>query len=359
MKELLVVKTGTTYGQVNGNAPTSGLITPATSIDKLDDGTLAVVEVNGAFVNGVAPTPTDSRLYFCIGRTTYGTKKSNIIERGGIVEWKKNAYVAPVAKIMTIGAGDATETGFTLNPPSTVTVGMNFGVSVIDIDKVATWTYLEAVKNYNYQAKAGDIATGTSALTNVYLKLMAVINADPNRLVNVTSKTLGANIAGLVFTAINYVNFGLGIATGELNGANVVEAVNSAKTQAIVDGVYYDANTTVTLATKSGVGAGVLVVAVPFNQGTGTSAQVLELESDCTTEDGNTDRQTAHTTWEIPSSVVSGTQYTVYTIVYKIPNVNTKHTAEPVLQVLNIAVVTIGGTNATTITALDNILPIL
>ena len=174
-------------------------------------------------------------------------------------------YTAPVAAVKYLGSDALNAAGNgSVHYPAALTVGDVVGVDIIDLTKPPY--ELNRVKRYSYVVNSGHIMTGDDDAGNVLYELLLLVNADANRIVNAVLCENGSNLAdGIQFTSrVAGSDFGIGIVPGVLGSADVVERLK-------INGEYSAASTT----------------AVANNVGSGTSAQVLELEKYCLSWKGN------------------------------------------------------------------------
>lgn len=299
MRKLLISLSGAEYGQTSAGA----LIAGAWVGDTLDEGAIACFESDGTLIDPTIPVVSTSEVYFGLGRTTYGLLTSNLIDRTTLT-YNKYAYLAPRAKIML--HGDDGTTGNELAFP-TIVAGQVYGYTIVDNSQPIEKT--SRLKTYSVTAVTGD--TSTTILT----KLVAAINADTARvcnasIVNVNDGVLFTGItAGVDFKATPFADMKT-LVSGMLVEGN---GTAGACTSAIIDGVFYSASTTVTLATKYGHSP-VLLVQSGY-VGEGTSTAIAATEKDYSTTQGNINAwRMINELWKVTSRVVAGQTYTCYVI---------------------------------------------
>ena len=258
-------------------------------------GSLSLFSANGANAGAGAAgsvTANFNGTWFTISSMTADGVMSSIkIDKGSLSYYKK-AYTAPVKAVKFLGSnvlnGTASEKG-NLNLPSTLTAGEVVGVTVID--KTKQVNDISRSKTYSFITTTGDLLDGVTA-KNIIAKLVVIINADANRVVDVAATQDGSsNYDGIKFTARTAGNdFAIARVDGVLKDANICE-------YNIVDDVY---TTSVTNA-------------VATNPGHGTYAQIVELMKEYDTRDGNTHTQKySDYMWSHTNNLVAGQTYTTY-----------------------------------------------
>ena len=211
------------------------------------------------------------------GVVTAKTYLSVPIPRGqGFMTYEKVPYVAPV--LLTKFVGNDGTIG-ALNMPTFVS-GAIASIKIIDTTpglRTIGAVEQQEIFRYNYESNASD-----SNLT-IITKLIAKINADPNRIVNAT--VVGSQV-GINLTAIAF-------------GTTFSIALDDALVGATVE-----------QPEGSSVGS-----SVAMKIGVGTSDQILAIEDLYSVERGKTSRQYFATQYySNPSLVVSGTTYNQYTM---------------------------------------------
>lgn len=263
MKSILITKGSVIYGHngVNDVDEVYSLLAQGALVAFAEDGTYLDASTTELFKN----------FYFALG-TQEGAIVSPLIDYKTF-KYSKSAYVAPVTKIIVVGA----ETGGNgvLNFPSSLTSYIDKSASMLIVDKRKE--HWDTRRDHYYNTPITAASTNLSILT----ALVAKINADPNR---VCSAAVAAGNEGIVLTGlygdIGYVNMG---------------------------GVFENT----TLATSGGS----VRAYVPGN---GTSAQILQLEKDYSPNRGNTTEAPSKTVlYNATSQVVSGETYTTYAITWK------------------------------------------
>ena len=190
------------------------------------------------------------------------------------------AYTAPAAKISILGHANATYLSTlygSMNVTHTLTtneIGKYLTVRVINLD--LPMEEQNRVTTYQYLIQVGD--TSWDALTtNIFTKLVAVINADSNRIVQAaTIATAGTQIDGIAFTSRvdgngHYPNFGV-VGDDLLSNATTIEYYDT--THTIIDG-----------AINAFYSNGAAYIA-PYVGGIGTPAQLNDIALEATIEDG-------------------------------------------------------------------------
>ena len=256
----------------------STLISGIDQIDQLDAGAFAVftdnnVLLTAANANTVFTTlPDKKEIYFAVGLgdAVIGAKVSQKVNRQDIDIYRAN-YVAPVAPVTFIGQ-DSGGTG-ALNLPALVAGDE----AIIRVEDTSAGTFPApfSSKNYcSYVVKPGETATTLLAA------IVAKFNANPDKVATlaVIGTTLGISVTG--------------------NTAGMTMAVSA-------DGILNNAT-----KEENGVGASVASVI-----GNGTGAQVLELELDYDTEEGDTNRVMQPSVWwKVNKQSVAVTKYDLLNI---------------------------------------------
>lgn len=307
MRKLLITLSGAEYGQTSAGA----LIAGSWTGDTLDDGAIACFESDGTLIDPTVPVVSTSEVYFGLGRTTYGLLNSNLIDRTTLV-YNKYAYVAPRAKVMV--HGDDGTTGNELAFP-TIVAGQTYGYVITDNSQPVEKT--SRMKTYSTVAVTGDTDN------TILARIVALINADTARVCNaaVINGDDGVSFTGITagvdFKAVPYEDMKT-LVTGMLVEGN---GAAGACTSGIIDGTFYSASTTVTLATKYGHTPLLLVQSGYVGEGTATA--ILATEKDYSTEQGNINAwKMIPELWEVTSRVVTGQTYTCYVIEWITPNQN-------------------------------------
>lgn len=316
MKDLIIAKNSVTtyaYGATSGGFD---------NINSLADGAISFLEDNGTLISSTVPAPTRDYFMVCLGRTTDGVKKSNLIYRPELT-YEKVAYTAPVAKVMTLGNNSSAQgVNLALTTITASTAGSVVGVIIEDLEKPV---YDNSRKmRYEYVTKEGD----THAI--MIAGIIAKITADANKIATVAAYTSNY---GLVFTGVTAGYNFRAVGFGLLEDAYILEYKK-------VNGAYNASST----GSES----------VAVHKGYGTAAQISILEQLCSAEDGNTNRvEFADKMWTV-SSRVEALNYDVYVLRWRNPRTGDIHPlSAPDLQELYIAVTT-GNTNISG--AIDTIL---
>ena len=259
MKQLMIVSHDT---YASGLTPASSDID---NIASLAVGAYAIIDKDTASatydqvvsIAASSEAETPAKFQF-VTMTSNGLKWSPIITKANAT-CSAQAYVAPVAKVMTIN-----------NSISGIEVGKQYGFIVTDLTKPQH--QLSRNRTYIYTAVSGATESTINAA------LIALVNADSNRVVNATS---GTDIILTAITAGN--NFQVSL-FGDLRG------------QASI------AQTT----------ANVL--------GSGTAAQMIAYEKECNLERGDANYNKSDKLFFTAVSEVSSTgTYDLYTIRYNTP----------------------------------------
>ena len=316
MEKLLI-----TLGTVDYNTTA---VAGSWELTSLTNGELLCMDQDGTAVDMLLPAITTDELYFAVGRTTVAADTSVMIDIQSL-EWSKQAYVAPVAKIMYIG--DDTSSVYGLHMPTPIAGDV---ASVRITDKTKEHFDAERVINVEYVVQDGD----TEA--NVQTGIVAAIVANARAAAVVTAAVASTTVGNLGFTLT-------GVTAGEdftatpggiLEDADVLQYQN-------VNGAY---------------SAGMLTpTAIVI--GYGTAAQLTATESAYSTHDGNNNSNLFRgVLYSNPTNVVVGATYTTYTLTWR-KHTNKKLVNETnVIQTLVIAIPSGETGAAEDITAMDNIL---
>lgn len=266
MKNILITKADVDWGH-NG----------CDDVDKvyslLAQGALVAFAEDGTLLNA-STTELFKNFYFALG-TQEGPIISPLIDYK-TMKYTKSAYVAPVTKIIVVGA--ETSGNGALNFPSSLTAYIGKSASIMLIDKRYEPNDKRREKYYN--VPISDASTNLSILT----ALVAQINADDTK---ICSAAVAAGNAGIVLTGL-YGDFAY------VNMGGVFELT--------------------TLATSGGT-----VGPRAYVAGNGTSAQILQLEKDYSPNRGNTSDPISSKTvlYNATSQVVSGETYTTTCITWR------------------------------------------
>ena len=297
MKDLFISKGSVAYGEDD-----SGTVEGSWDVDTMIEGSMAWFDSTGVFLTDNPAIGTKD--FYLVLQTANGIKKSVLIDKNTLT-YTKTAYSAPVATVKCLGSNEsgANVNAYSLNLPSTVSVGDTYGVFIIDKTKAPNDTLRS--KLYSLPVVSGDVLTGLGA-SNIITKLVALINADDDAIVTaVALDDASNNNDGIQFTADTAGDdFTIAVAEGILDDADVVE--------------YLIVNRSYDATTQSNSGVTVL------NEiGTGTAAQLLALETDLSTRDGNTRSPLEGSyMWSATSSVVTDETYVVYALEFYRPQDN-------------------------------------
>ena len=297
MKDLFISKGSVAYGEDD-----SGTVEGSWDVDTMIEGSMAWFDSTGVFLTDNPAIGTKD--FYLVLQTANGIKKSVLIDKNTLT-YTKTAYAAPVATVKCLGSNEsgANVNAYSLNLPSTVSVGDTYGVFIIDKTKAPNDTLRS--KLYSLPVVSGDVLTGLGA-SNIITKLVALINADDDAIVTaVALDDASNNNDGIQFTADTAGNdFTIAVSDGILDDADVVE--------------YLIVNRSYDATTQSNSGVTVL------NEiGTGTAAQLLALETDLSTRDGNTRSPLEGSyMWSATSSVVTDETYVVYALEFYRPQDN-------------------------------------
>lgn len=297
MREIIIVKNSTTYGD-DGAA---GVIAGKHALASLVEGSLVCLDSDNTVVDNGAPAPSGEYVQFAIGgATARGPVVTQQVWREEL-SYEKLVYVAAAKKKMFLGGDNTTgsdTTGTTLNLPSAIAAGDIYGVYVTDRSK-PSWD-MTRTKYYSVTATASSILTGKIS-PNVIVDLVAVINADANRIVNATMMYgNGSDATGIQFEAVTAgVDFNISKDSEKLKDATISE-------YAILAGTYDGTYTTQPTA---------------HSRGDGTTAQITAVEKDFSTEKGyDGGLWLADYFYTFPTGVDSAQNYTCYVLKFKTPD---------------------------------------
>jgi len=304
----------------------SSTIAGAWALDTLSDGAIAILSNVGALVahnasnlNGIPFVELYTKL------STGATKRSFPLFKGKTT-YAKQVYVAPVAAVKYLGSDDVN--AYSLNLPSSLSVGQVVGIGIVDLSKPHYDTC--RMTTYEYTVVSGDLLTGLTA-KNIIVKLAALVNADSLRIVNAVVEDDTTNATGIKFTAITAGNdFALFHIDGVLKDADLVYNKE-------VNGAYDSASTT----------------AVANVKGIGTVAQILEEYGKTASRDGNQQyMEYQDLLWTGSDQIVAATTYTTYVFTSEVPNTDAANQSKKAPVKLVIAVPS-GASGV--IAALDNL----
>lgn len=307
--EQILIGKSVAYGLLRSGATIASI----NDVNNLAHGAMAFFNEDGHFIDGsgYAADFLDSK-YFTIavgGLTDTETRMSKKINRKCNILGR--GYVAPVKERMFIG--DDGSSGYVIGLAA-VAVGQAYTICVEQFTEINLATRFK--KHYSYVLKSGD--TQSTALT----ALVALINADADRRVNVTGASLSTANASLRFDFIYQEPLKI-YPQDDLAAAAVVTKAKYSSSNAIAPVI-----------------------------GNGTAAQVLELEKACMLNegDGNT------VAWKeemfsYDTQTDSSATYSQYVISWNNPVSTFYGGHEGVPQILTLAVVT-GASQLTQIGAL-------
>jgi hypothetical protein len=304
----------------------SSAIAGVWALDTMSDGAIVIVSNVGALVAHNASNLNGIPFVQLYTKTATGAVKSSFPLIKGKTKYSKQVYVAPVAAVKYVGNDGVN--AYSLNLPSSLSVGQVVGIGIVDLTKAHedSGRYF----NYNFTVLSGDLLTGTTS-KNIIVKLAALINADPNRIVNAVVIDDGSNATGLRLTAVTAGNdFQMYHIDGILKDADLVSRL-------YVNGIYDAGSTTAVLNVK----------------GIGTYAQIVEEYGKTASRDGNQQYLVNQDLlWSGSSQLVAGTTYTTYVFTTEVPN--TDHLNQSAKAPLELVVAVPSGASAV-IAALDNL----
>lgn len=324
MEHFLVTKASVNYALDQATGDIAG----AWDIDNLEDGALAIFDMDGSLVDDAAPAVTGDWISIAVGR--YGSdNKLNIIN--GIdratLSYQKQAYEAPVAKVLYIGDDNDAAT-YSLNLPNPLVPGTSAIIRFINRELPEYDTTRESVVEYVIQDgdTEADVQDGLVAAFNAHAIAGALATAaESSTTANLLGISITANTAGKDFTVV---------CEGILEDADILE-------YQYVNKVY---NAAYTYATA-------------HNKGHGTSAQVKQVESDFSPHKGNINSNyLGNQLYTESSNVVTGETYTTYTLTWRHPRNSEFPSDQSVKQRLVIAIPHDETGAGKAITAMDTIL---
>lgn len=275
MKQILIGKQIAYAAKVGG-----GTISGINELNLLDTGAIACFAEDNTILTaaGVATELADKkRIYIAVGNQVDVSRSflSTLIPRSG-VDYSKKAYTAPVLQKKFVGY-DGTTAGTELALPATLEKGDEGQITIVNTTS-GMRTIGTDIKRYTNNILAGE--TDGDAFIE---RLVAQINADPDRIVNAVE--IGTS-DGISLEAID------GTTTFEVSVSGILENASIVEKGAAVEGV---------------------AVAPVF--GEGTYDQVLALEDEYSVGRGDTNRLELRSTWYSNHSLAtSGLTYNIYTI---------------------------------------------
>ena len=243
----------------------------------------------------------------------------------------KQSPVAAVAPIKALGAQATGTSTYSLNLPTSLTVGTDYGVNMYDLSlPIGDMNYM---KFYSIPVKSGDLSTGTTSV-NIITKLVELINADSDKLATAVAIVTGGDNVGIKFTGTAGKDFAVE-GTGILSSADKVSAH-------IVNGAWV-----------SSAVSGMVDVVYPI----GAASQMLEVESWSNIHRGYRGRTASShlDTFTAVSRVIPGVTYTTWTISFRAP------AQRPVIQTIQpetVFVIAVNAANTALTTIIDKVLRI-
>jgi len=290
--------------------------TAASTIDKINNLSTGVIALYGGSSGGTGSStslealiPSDatailgSSIRF-VSATASMKHISPDIDRASF-SYIKQAYTAPVKKIMYV-SGD----GNTASSASTLPTAYAYYAQVNIVNKQKSRTSKNVV---SYSVPT----TTASTATTIIDALVAKINADSTRIVN-AAKVGSTTTLGMSLTAVNF------------------EEDFEVSVEGLIADFAVRQYGFVSKVPTSGY-----TYATAYKKGTGTVKQALEAEREFHAELGNANYQNMNNNeiFTLPSAVVAGKTYTIYTISYKtIDNKKLQHGGEPYIKTIEIYV---------------------
>jgi len=293
----------------------TGVIAGSWASDLLTDGAIAIVDDTGTIVAHDAANLTGIPYVNLL--TKSGTlSKTSFPLYAGKTKYSKQAYVAPVAKVMALGSEEASAAGNnSLNLPATLSVGDVIGIGVVNLSLPVENT--SRYKEYTVTAVSGDLLTGNGS-SNIITKLVAKINADANRIVEAVAHEDGSdNNDGIKFTSKT---------AGQVFGLYHV------------DGILKDAD---------------ISIITDVTLGSGTVADILALHKATKSRDGDNSYRTDNDImFSGASQIVAGTTYTTYVFTTEVPNTDAiSQSNKPPMEL----VIAVPSGSSAVIAAIDNL----
>lgn len=293
-------------------------------LETLTNGELLCMDQAGTAVDMLAPAIATDEMYFAVGRT--GTAETSPMINIATLEWNKQDYTAPVAKVMYIGDDGSSTYG--LHMPTPLVTGDVASIRLVDKSKLHFDT--ERTIDVEYVVQDGDTTSTVAA------NFFAAINANTRAAALVTAAASSTTVGNLGIS-LTGVTAGVDFTAscgGILGDADIVQYQN-------VNGTYTAAETTPT-ATVTGYG---------------TAAQLTALELAYSPHEGNNNSNLFRgVLYSKTTNVVAAETYTCYTLMWR--NVSNKNLIQEtnVQQTLVIAIPSGETGAAESITAMDNIL---
>lgn len=341
MKDLFITKAGILY-PLTGTASTTKC-TGLWDSNLLAAGGLGFYNQDGSIIGAttdvnadIASTDVTGDYVVVQGITTDGVKTSIKIDRSGF-DYNYKVYNAPVAAVKFLGSNiltSATAEKGNLNLPSSLSVGDVVGVTLVDKTK-ESWE--NNAKTYDFIVTSGDLLTGVTA-KNIIAKLVVEINNDSLKVATALAVTDGTNNDGIKFTGTTAgSDFTIAIVDGVLKDADICE--------------YNIVNNTYTASVTN---------AIAIEKGSGTYAQILDLEETSSLRSGNINSMVDKARmYSAASNIVLAETYDMYYMTFRPAIDDSFHTEPNVIITIGIAVP--NGETATNEMkdALDAILPLI
>lgn len=283
MKQILIGKSTPVYGQKNG---TTSAISGINELNLLDDGAVAVFTEGPTGMTLVtaanAATVLDDvkKVIIAVGNYTADSKSILSVPIPRDADFKMQAYIAPV-KLRKFVGYDGTTAGTSLNLPSTLVVGTEATLKIINTT-IHLRTTGDEVERYNDVVRTGD--TNATLMT----RLIAKVNANADRVADATA--IGS-VTGIQLDARNY-------------GSSFDIAL---------DGILISS----TKEEPEAIAPQVAGISVALKYGHGTYDQIAALEEAYSAERGNTNKLVETASWYNKNSLaVLGQTYNTYTIAW-------------------------------------------
>jgi len=291
-------------------------------VNTLAAGEVGVYNTTGALILGNAVLPAAvNEFEIYVGSAGVGTQKSPVINRR-TMKVSRQAYVAPVAKVMVVGDNTNTIGGVSpsLNLPNPIIGGSTAEITITDLSK----PFEDKKKDRVYSI----VCTSAEATVSILNRLAAKVNADVNRIVtaavlpNATGLSLTSRLAGRDFTVVCGGILGNADVLARGIGANAIDVIFSS-----VTGFNLGNN----------IANGALTV-VANNVGAGTAAWVAKQESDFATEKGDIKPFLYSDLLYTEPSLAANATYDVYLFEWQAANDNILMPKNNFVQMLYLAV---------------------
>lgn len=222
MDKFIAIKPAATYALSTGGRDIAG----SWETDLLVDGTIAFLDEGGTIIasnvsGGLAAVASP---YVTLIRSMGATKTPMRLDAIDVptLSVKKVAYKAPITKKMALGqhTAGAVDPLVDLNLPALIANGDTCILYITDLDLPIENNHRTRI--YQLDVVDSDVITGTTS-DNILVKLVAKVNADPNRLCNLTAISgNGTDVDGILSTGLTTgSNYSLSLGAGILELATI------------------------------------------------------------------------------------------------------------------------------------------